>query len=363
MGLLLGLFTAWLERHHIGALGSEWELSFLERFLVAGRALWFYVGKLLWPADLIFTYPRWQIDETVWWQYTYPLGVFLVVVLFWTFRKRLGRGALVGILFFCGTLFPALGFFDVYPFRYSYVADHFQYIASIGLITLAVSGVTHAVSRLPEWSKRTVVALGILLLVPLAAQTWRQGYIYEDLETLWRDTLKKNPSSWHRHYDLATILDSEGSLKEAASHFSIALQLNPDYADAHNNLANTLVKQGKFVEAINHYYETLQITPEHPEAHYNLGMVLAVQGRSQEAIKHLSKHLRIRPLHPDAHYNLGTLLAMQGNLEEAISHFSVTLRLKPDHAGARRNLEIASQQMRKSRNGNFLQDSGGRISK
>jgi tetratricopeptide (TPR) repeat protein len=340
LGLFMGLLTAWLERHHIGALGTEWQLSSLERCLVAGRALWFYAGKLVWPSELIFTYPRWQIDATVWWQYVYPLGVLLLLGVLWAFRKRVGRGALVGVLFFCGTLFPALGFFDVYPFRYSYVADHFQYLASIGLITLAVGSATRAASRLPAGLKRIVVTLGVLLLVPLAVQTWRQGYIYENLETLWKDTLKKNPSSWHRHYDLATLLDREGRLEEAASHFSEALRLNPAYADAYNNLGNTLAKQGKIREATNYHYKALLIIPDHPEAHYNLGMLLAAQGRHEEAINQISEHVRIKPLHADAHYNLGTLLAMQGRSEEAMSHFSVTLRIDPNYAEAHHNLGI-----------------------
>ena len=340
LGLLLGLLTAWLERHHIGAMGPEWELSFLQRFLIAGRALWFYAGKLVWPKELIFTYPRWKIETNIWWQYAYPLGVLLVVALSWAFRQQLGRGVLVGVLFFCGTLFPALGFFDVYPFRYSYVADHFQYLASIGLITLVVGGVTLATSRLRTGTRRTVGVLGILLVVPLAAQTWLQGHIYQNLETLWTDTLKKNPSSWQRHYDLATILDREGRLEEAVSHFSQALRLNPAFADAYNNLGNTLAKQGKIKEAMDNYYKALKIMPEHSEAHYNLGMLLAMEGKFDEAISQLSEHLRIRPLHAYAHYGLGNLLAMQGKSEEAISHFSQALRLNPRLVGAHTNLGI-----------------------
>ena len=34
----------------------------------------------------------------------------------------------------CGTLFPALGFVNVFPFRYSFVADHFQYLASMPIL-------------------------------------------------------------------------------------------------------------------------------------------------------------------------------------------------------------------------------------
>jgi tetratricopeptide (TPR) repeat protein len=348
LGLGLGLATAWLERRHVGAMGPEWELSMIERFLVAGRALWFYAGKLVWPAKLTFTYPRWQINPSVWWQYVYPLGVLLVISVLWGLRSRVGRGPLVAVLFFCGTLFPALGFFDVYPFRYSYVADHFQYLASIGLIVLTVGVLAQALSELPMWPKRAVGALALLVLASLAVQTWRQGYIYENIETLWTDTLKKNPGSWQRHHDLATILAWQGRLEEAVSHFSEALRLNPDFADAHTNFANVLSQQGKVEDAKHHYYEALRSNPEHPVAHQNLAGLLVKQGRNEEAISHFTEHLRINPLDADGHYNLGTLLAMQGRLEEAVSHFNVALRINPNHASARRNLDIALQMLDKS---------------
>ena len=194
LGLAMGLATAWLEQHHVGALGSEWDLSFVERCLIGGRALWFYFWKLIWPWELIFNYPRWQIDATVWWQYIYPAGMLFVLLLLWLTRERVGRGPLVGVLFFIGTLFPALGFFDVYPFRYSYVANHFQYLASIGLIALLVGVIASVASRLPAGPQRIIMGLGLVVLVLLGLQTWRQGYAYADIQTLWTDTLKKRPS-------------------------------------------------------------------------------------------------------------------------------------------------------------------------
>ena len=54
-----------------------------------------------------------------------------VVTALWFARRHVGRGALAAVLIFGGVLVPALGFFDVYPFRYSFVADHFQYHASM----------------------------------------------------------------------------------------------------------------------------------------------------------------------------------------------------------------------------------------
>ncbi len=154
-GAALALVTSWLERTHVGASGPDWALSVLDRCLIAGRALWFYAGKLLWPANLTFIYPRWQVDPGVWWQWLFPLMAVAMVTILWSLRERIGRGPLVAVLFFAGTLFPALGFANVYPMRYSFVADHFQYLASAGLIALAAAGLTKI---LPARAVRGAVA-------------------------------------------------------------------------------------------------------------------------------------------------------------------------------------------------------------
>jgi Flp pilus assembly protein TadD len=337
-GLAIGLVTAWLEQHHVGAVGSEWDLSFVERFLIAGRALWFYVGKLIWPSELIFNYPRWQINVGVWWQYIYPAGVLLVVLLLWLSRERVGRGPLVGVLFFCGTLFPALGFFDVYPFRYSYVADHFQYLASIGLIALLVGVIASSTSRLPEWPQRITMVLGLIVLALLGVQTWHQGYVYGDMETLWTDTLQKNPLSWMAHNNLGILLADQGKLKEAISHYTEAVRIKPDHAKAHYNLANAMASQGRLEQAIHHYTEALQIDPYLAEAHNNLGNVLESQGKLEEASGHYSEVLRIKPENAEAHYNLANAMASQGRLEQAIHHYTEALRIKPENEEAHNNL-------------------------
>ncbi|MCK4752052.1 MAG: O-GlcNAc transferase, partial [Planctomycetes bacterium] len=194
LGIILGLFTVWIEIHDVGAVGEEWSLSLIDRFLVAGRALWFYVGKLLWPLQIMFIYPRWQIDASMWQQYLYPLGAAVVMAVLWFARGKIGKGPLVAVLCFAGTLFPALGFFDVYFTRYSFVQDHFQYLASIALIVLTAAVICRIISRFAKWANNVAMIVLVFILIALGTLTWQQSRIYENVETLWRDTLKKNPN-------------------------------------------------------------------------------------------------------------------------------------------------------------------------
>ena len=172
-GIGAGLFTAWVERKFGRAEGSEYDFSIIERFLIAGRAIWFYLGKLFWPVNLIFIYPRWQVSQAVWWQYLFPAAAALLLgALGWLRRWR--RGPLAALLFFVGTLFPALGFFNVYPFRYSFVADHFQYLAGIGPIVLVAAGISIGLNRFGKRRLFWEPALCGILLAVLGVLTWRQ---------------------------------------------------------------------------------------------------------------------------------------------------------------------------------------------
>ena len=109
LGAAAGLFTAWVERKLIGAEGAAFDLTFIERFLIAGRVIWFYLGKLFWPADLIFIYPRWHVNQAVWWQYLFPAAALLLAAVLWGLRRR-WRGPLAGLLFFRWNAVPGAGF-------------------------------------------------------------------------------------------------------------------------------------------------------------------------------------------------------------------------------------------------------------
>jgi len=243
LGAAAGMFTAWVEQTMVGAQGAEFQLTAVERVLVAGRAVWFYLGKLVWPTNLTFIYPRWQLDAGAWWQYLYPLGLAAILIAFWRMR-RVSRAPLAAILLFCGTLFPALGFLNVYPFRYSFVADHFQYLASVFIIAILSAGLARLLLRL-DHSRKPGLAAPLILGSVLAVLTWAQSRQYTDGETLYRATLSRNPSCWMAHNNLGNVLQRTGRFTEAVSHHKEALRLKPDYIEAYNNLGNALQGLGQ----------------------------------------------------------------------------------------------------------------------
>jgi tetratricopeptide (TPR) repeat protein len=336
-----GALTVQLETRHVGAVGRDWDLSFVDRCLVAGRALWFYAFKLLWPTQLVFNYPRWEIDAGRWPPYFFPAAALAAVAALWAARRRVGRGPLVAVLIFAGTLFPALGFFDVYPMRYSFVADHFQYLASLGLISLFAAAVATAAVRIFRGNKVPPAIAAAILLAVLGALTWRQAQIYRDRETLWRDTLAKNPNSWMAHVNLGTIVEERGQVEEAIRHFRESLRIQPVQPEAYNDLGNALRTQGELDEAVAQLRRSLDVDPRYILAHNNLGLVYHDRGEYDEAIRHFQRGLEIHPDFTAAHTNLGITLAAQGRWDEAIQHHREALRIDPDLPQAHNNLASA----------------------
>jgi len=338
LGLGLGSLTLWLETYHVGTRYFEWDLSIVERFLLAARAAWFYAAKLAFPVRLMFFYPRWNVDASVAWQYLFPIAAVAVPGALWLLRRRIGRSPLVAVLFFCGTLTPALGFVNVYPMRFSYVADHFQYLASIGLTTLFAAAGTRAMRRLaPGSGPRSALrrAAAALLLCALGALTWRQAHVYRDLETLWTRTLAANPSAWLAHYNLGRLLAQRGDSAAAIEHYRVAIALRPDYFEAHHNLGLELMQQGRLMEAMAHFDESIRLRPEQPEAHNTLGLLLLAAGRNEEAIERFRLALRYDPGYWRAEMNLGLAWERLGDPERAAAHYARALDRAPGSAEPR----------------------------
>jgi tetratricopeptide (TPR) repeat protein len=375
-----GLVTVWVERTFIGAQGAAFALGFTSRWLLVGRQIWFYMGKLVWPANLIFIYPRWRMEAAAWWQGGYLLGVVALTAALWWWRRR-SRAPLAAWLFFVGSLFPTLGFFNVYAFIFSYVADHWTYLASLGAFALAAAGLARALAAAPVAIARAGRMLVLLGLTGLGVLTWRQCRMYRNAETLYRATLDRNSSCWMAHNNLGAILTRSdraaealeqfdaalplappfaeiqfnrgdalvmlGRLPEAVWAYEAAIRLQPAYAAAHANLGHALLAMGRLGGAILHYEQALRFHPDDADSEANLGYALAHTDRLPEAVFHYERALALRPGFPEAHNNLGTALARLGRLPEAIVEFREAVRLKPDNPDNHRNLGFALRDLGK----------------
>jgi tetratricopeptide (TPR) repeat protein len=337
---LASVWTIWEQKFHAGASGPEWAQTWPERLIIAGRAIWFYLGKLIWPHPLIFIYPRWELNSSQLAAYFSLLLALAGLVGLWLIRGKWRHPVFFAAAYFVISLFPVLGFFSVYFFRYSFVSDHFQYLASMGPLALAGAGITEGIAAI-GWKRFLRPSVCGLLLLALGVLTWRQSAIYHDTITLYTGTLGKNPGCWMAHYNLAIALRANSETDPAVAHYRQAVALRPDYAEAHYNLARILVEKGEFEEAIVHYEKALAVNPADAEAHNNLGSTLFQIGRVDEAIVHYQKALAIQPDYADASCNLANALLSKGDMDGAIVHYTACVALSPNQADAQYNLASA----------------------
>jgi len=327
----MGWLTGYVERTQIGAEGTAFALSFVQRCVLAGRIFWFYLEKLAWPAGLSFNYVRWTIDARRPVHFVALFGAFALVAAIWAFRKR-ARAPLAAVLCFGGTLFPALGFFNVYPFVYSYVADHFQYLASLAYCALAATGVglLGIRSRLTRW----IAALAsVLVLGWFGFLSHSQARIYRDAETLYRATLERNPASALAWTNLGLILYDRGDLATAIEYYKRALASNPHMVEARNDLGIALADAGRWDAAIEQFAAALRDKNPFPQAQINLSRPLIALGRYSEADAVLRSALLYLPNEPAAHLALGRSLHGQGQYAAAIQEYQIVLKLRPDLPG------------------------------
>jgi tetratricopeptide (TPR) repeat protein len=344
VGAGLGLLTAWVERTQIGAEGAAFQFTIIERCLIAGRAFWFYLWKLVWPTNLTFIYPRWHVSQQVAWQYIFPLAAIALAIGLWMYRNT-SRAPLAAMLFFAGTLFPALGFFNVYPFIYSFVADHFQYLAGLGPIVLFSAALATIATRWPARSTAIVAAVALIVCAPAAVLTWNQTHEYADAETLYRTTLERNRDCWMAYINLGKLRQDEARargndpalLEQALSMFQKAVSIEPRISQAHNNLGALLLTMGRDEDALAEFRKAVDLKPSDPEVHQNISLALQRLGRTEESAAEAQASLKLQPDQAAAHLTLADALQSQGRLDEAIREYAAALQLAPDDAEARNN--------------------------
>lgn len=351
IGLGMGLLTIWVERTYVGATGEGFDLSLTERVLVAGRAPWFYLGKLLLPLDLAFIYRRVAPDTGSWVQWLYPLAVVATLLGALLLRSRLGRAPLAVLLLFGGTLVPALGFVDVYPFLFSFTADHFQYHAMIAPLALLGALATSGARSLPEARRPLALGAGAALLGTLGLFSWRQQAIYVDLETLWTDTVAKTPGAWIAHTNLGTALAARGAREEAISSFEQALELRPEMVEARANMGRLLLESGAPTRAASELRRALGDLPPDDQIRegtgnaimrkmlrFNLGAALRLNNRPAEALPFLQAAADDPPATSQEHFNLGLVHRSLNRARPEVFHLEEARRLSPEDPEVARQL-------------------------
>jgi len=370
VAVLLGAITVWFQ---FGRAIGEYQLpvgGVASRVANAGKATWWYLAKAVsptivwyemperpieteaeaqaflagarpanpapaWPTGklttwpLVTIYPRWRVTPPVW--YDFIPAAAMVALFAWVakHRKGRGRGAFFALSYFLVALLPVLGLLKMSYMRAAWVADHFQYLANIGIIALACAAGTLLWRRAAQPGRRLIAAVGVAVVAVFVVCTFARAMDYRSEYTMWTDTVAKNPGAWQAQGRLGAALLARNDVRAATTHFAEAVRLKPDDPDGRNNLGLGLVAQGQIAEGIEQYRASIRLQDAHFFAHANLADALASQKQYAEAIVEYRIALRWNPTLVPLIFRLGTALMESGQLDEAVATFQRAKALAP----------------------------------
>jgi len=318
------------------------DLGLLDRISLAAHSAAFYLWKTVAPVNLSIMYelPE-HLDRTAWPFLLSWAGVISITAVCVVFGRRFLALPLAWLAYLV-MLAPVSGLVQA---GRQMAADRYTYMPCLVWAALGGAGLFLALRSAagPDARSRRASAVfvwtAVLVILCLAALTWRQVGVWHDTETLWTHAVAASPSG-RAHENLGDLFVERGQLDVARAHYEQLVRIRPRYGPGHLFLGAALAQQGHLPEAIRQYEEAARLMPKSAVPHYNLGLALASQGRTAEATERYREAVKLAPTFADAHNNLALALAEQGHLDEAAQHYREALSLQPAAAATRSNLGI-----------------------
>ncbi len=336
-------------QHSGRAFAPLTRIPFSTRLLVGFNALIAYLGKMLFPSELLPFYPYPKDVSVLSFEYALPvlLATGITAACIGVAKKQRIWPALWG--YYVVTLLPVLGIVQV---GNQAMADRYAYLPSLApFLLIGLSGAfffekISAHERTGKIIKTCLLLAATLILAALWYRTASQLRVWKNGLTLWNhviETVSSKDGKNFLNFDVAfnnrgNALEKSGRFEEALKDFTKSISLNTDSPMTHYNLGHVYRAQGHIEEAINEFQTALTLKPDFAEPHYGLGIAYQAQGRVAEAVVELQKALKIKPDYSEARYGLGDIYSRQGRFAEAQTEFQSAVTLKPDYAEAHYSL-------------------------
>ncbi|MBF0279900.1 MAG: tetratricopeptide repeat protein [SAR324 cluster bacterium] len=285
LALVSGLLSVWVENQYIGLKTSGFASGILEKTIIASHAAFFYIEKLLWPHSYMAVYPKWEIDLKQFHLYLPLLCWLIAAVILFLKYKAWGRPLLLGAAAFALSLFPVLGFFNVAGFSITYVWLHLVYLPSIPIFILIVQGgiwISDHFQRKKSHLMRSLPGGSIVLIVLiLGTLTWYQSRLYKNEETLWSDTLRKNPSSWMAFHHLGNVFLDQGKFEEALQMFNQEIRNNPNASQGYASRALAYSRLKRYDLAVESFNFAIRLRSDLSRYYRDRGLVFFFMNKKE----------------------------------------------------------------------------------
>jgi Flp pilus assembly protein TadD len=324
-----GLVSVWFQHRTMMPAEMAAALPPVARAALVGKAIWFYLGKAWFPYPLVMIYPRWQLLPTGAADLL-PLAMLLSLcaAVAWLAVRRGWRGPAAALAYFCLSLLPVTGLFNMTFYALSYVSDHLVYVALLSMCTLCAAVLSIRWKR-RVWRRISATAR-VAIVAACGVLTWQRAGDFGSAERLWRNTVALNPTSVAAQNNYGVALKDRGQLPAAEACFRTAVGLGPRDPAALTSLATLLRQEDRWPEAAQ-IYRRLLAGPAEPEDYNNYGVVLLYLGDSAQAAAQFRQALSLDPTLSSAHFNLYKLALAAGDQAAAaaeLTRFKVGMALR-----------------------------------
>ncbi len=341
IAFIIGMVTVHVEHTSVGTHGADWRFTIGQRILIAGHAFWFYIIKLLWPHPLLMIYPRWHLGNSV--GYIWAIAAVALFAFLWSMRDRMGRGPMAAMLFYLITIGPVLGFITFYTQLYSFVADHYQYLACIGPMVLAGELIYWLADKAGQWKHAVALAAATVLLVVLGWISFNQSKLYDLDYTLWHYVYEHNRNSFIvKGLYGATLLERQ-EYGPAMVQLVAANAMHRHSLPVVFNLAAGYMVTGHYHRALHYYAWYLLHDPGAVDAWTNSANCLVALRAYEPAARDLAVALKLKPNFAAGWMELAHVSYLAGHLKYAEKFYRHAIRLDP--AMAKVKLAISAKML------------------
>ncbi len=330
IAFIIGLVTVHVEHTSVGTHGADWRFTIGQRILIAGHAFWFYIIKLFWPHPLLMIYPRWHLGNSV--GYIWAIAAVALFAFLWFMRDRIGRGPMAAMLFYLITIGPVLGFITFYTQLYSFVADHYQYLACIGPMVLAGELIYWAAEKAGRRKHIISFWVSAALLVILGGVTFNQSRLYDWDYSLWHYVYQHNRHSFIVKGQYGATLLERQEYGLAMKQLVAANAMHPHAIAVVFNLASGYMITGHYHHALHYYGWYLLHDPGSVDAWTDAANCLVALRAYEPAARDLAVALKLKPNFAVGWMELAHVSYLAGHMKYAKKFYRHAIRLDPSMA-------------------------------
>jgi protein O-mannosyl-transferase len=320
-----------------GALGALSDIPLSIRILVAIKSLIAYLGKMIWPLNLVPYYPYPKHVSLFSLEYFSAVALVIGIVSASIVMAKKQRLWLSAWGYYVATLIPVLGIVQVGG---QAMADRYLYLPSLGPFLVMGLGAGWIVektnvlkTRIPKIKAFCAVAAAVVLFASLSYLTIKQIAIWKNSIVFWSYIIDKDPGKFPKAYNNRGVaLVKEGMPERAIDDFNTAIALDPSYDEAFYGRGTAYDKMNNLHSAIDDFNTSIALDPLYFEAFLARGMVYEKMGQIDKAVDDFNRSISLNPIYDKAYFRLGVLYAQRGLFDKAINYINSAVSINPNYS-------------------------------